>query len=319
MRWGIIGGGNITHRFIKGLSYCKEDQLYAVASNTKEKRELFQNKYHVKVYDDYDQLLDDPLIDCVYIATWHSTHYEWSRKALLKGKAVLCEKPATLSSLEMKELAQIAREQQIFFMEAMKTRFIPAIFELKKQLKQGTIGEIISIENRFCYDIPQFADTRYLFDPIQGGILNDVGSYTIASLLDYIHSDIKEIKVKAEYDQGVDVNDHIEILFQDGKKGRMHIAMNENLPSDMIIQGTLGRIECRPFYRPEEFKVYKDNKEFSIKKDYVYDDFYTEIKEVSDCLNKNQYESCYMSLYDSIRCAELTEKIRKEMVRCSKV
>ena len=81
IRWGIIGLGRITHRFIEGLSYCDDGMLYAGASRTFETRKQFQKEHpNVKVYDNYDELLDDPMIDVVYIALRHKDHYEWSIK-----------------------------------------------------------------------------------------------------------------------------------------------------------------------------------------------------------------------------------------------
>ena len=211
IHWGIIGAGQIAHRFVKGLSYSQEGKLYAIASKTKQ-QEWIDLYPDIVTYDNYDALLDDENVDVVYIATWHNTHYEWSKKALLKGKAVLCEKPATLSSKQTKELVTIARENKVFFMEAMKTRFVPAIYELQKVLQEGVIGDILKIENRFCYDMSGVANTRYLFDEKQGGILNDVGSYTIASLLNYIHSPIQDIQNNLTIDRGVDVHDRVTII-----------------------------------------------------------------------------------------------------------
>ena len=93
IHWGIIGAGNIARRFIKGLSYSQNGKLYAVASHTATKRAELKALYpEIVTYDDYEQLLDDPQVDAVYIAIWHKEHYEGARRAILKHKAVLCEK-----------------------------------------------------------------------------------------------------------------------------------------------------------------------------------------------------------------------------------
>ncbi len=313
IRWGIIGAGNIAHRFTKGLSYSQDGKLYAIASLTKAKQERWKELYpDILIYTSYEELLADPHIDVVYIANWHKEHYLWSKKALLAKKAVLCEKPATLLPEEMIDLARIAKENHVFFMEAMKTRFIPAIIELKKQLQKGIIGDVLRVENRFCYDITSSTNTRYLYDLEQGGILNDVGSYTIASLLDYINSPVCHIHKDVVYDKGVDVHDLVTLTFESGQEGVFEVAMDEEKSPLMTVYGTKGKIICEPFYRPVEFTVILKNQEpYTIQKDYIYDDFYTEIQEVHKCLKNNRYESTKMSLQDSIDCVELTQKIRE--------
>ena len=132
---------------------------------------------------------------------------------------MLCEKPATLTFEENAEIAKIARENNTFFMEAMKTRFIPLIFDIKNLIKEGTIGEVTRVETCFAYRAPRQLIERstawkdqpvhYLIDKEQGGALNDTGSYCIASILDYIHSPVKSIKAAARYEYGVDANDRI--------------------------------------------------------------------------------------------------------------
>ena len=312
--WGVIGAGNIAHRFAKSLQNSQYGKLYAVASHTENKREEFKNLYpQIITYDQYDDLLTDSQVDVVYIATWHKEHYQWAKKALLAHKAVLCEKPATLSSLQMKELVAIAKQEHIFFMEAMKTRMIPAIIELKKLLNQGVIGNIERVENQFCYDISHAKNTRYLFDKEQGGILQDVGSYTIASLLDYIHEPVKNIQCQCTFHKGVDIHDCIEIVFESGQSGYMEVAMNQKKPALMTIYGSHGKITCTPFYRPTKFTIYTRGGSQEICKDYVYDDFFTEIEEVHMCLQQNLYESTKMSLDDSMQCIQLLEQIREVM------
>lgn len=315
INWGILGAGNIAHRFLQGLSYSEEGQLYAVASHSQEKRDEFKRLCpQIITYDNYDDILNDKNIDAVYLAMWHKDHYQWAKQALLKHKAVLCEKPAVLSTEEMKELAKIAKENQVFFMEAMKTRFIPMVLELKKILDEGTIGKIQRVENRFCYDISQAQNTRYLFEKDQGGILNDVGSYNIASLLDYINENIVKVENDVTIDRDVDVHDRVTVTFEHGQIGFMEMAMDENKAPLMTIYGTKGKIECIPFYRPEKATVFlNDGESYEVEKGYTHDDFYTQIAEVHQCLKNNQIESKRMRLEDSIKVQELTEQIREKV------
>ena len=156
---------------MQGLAYFDDASLYAIASYTAKKREEFVHEHpDVIAYDDYHALLDDKNIDAVYIAMRHNDHYQWAKEALMKGKAVLCEKPATLSLNQTQELCYLAIQNHTFFMEAMKTRFIPLIDDIKKELDSGVIGDILNIETYFCSDVP-YQPQHYLFDEKQGGAL----------------------------------------------------------------------------------------------------------------------------------------------------
>lgn len=311
IHWGIIGAGNIARRFIKGLSYSQNGKLYAVASHTATKRTELKDLYpEIVTYDDYEQLLDDPQVDAVYIAIWHKEHYEWARRAILKHKAVLCEKPATLSSIQMQDLASLAKENQTFFMEAMKTRFIPLIDDIKKELDSGVIGDILNIETYFCSDVP-YQPQHYLFDEKQGGALYDVGIYNVASTLDYIHSPLVKVRANCKKNYGVDVHDVFHLTFENGQKARIEIAIDEKKAKKMVITGTKGKLIAEPFYRPVQATIITDEQRV-IEKPYMNDnDFYGEIAEVHRCLKEHLIESERMSFQDSILCMKVIEDMKE--------
>ena len=188
-KWGIIGGGNIAKRFIKSLENSDRGILYAIGSLTKGK-ELKEKYEDIVIYSSYIELLKDPNIDIVYIANRHKDHYLWSMKALESGKNVLCEKPATLSKEKMIKIKEASIENKKFFMEGIKTRFIPLVIELKKRIDNGEFGEILEIENSYCYNFGGYDKNSYLFDKDQGGVFNDLGSYSIAMCQDLIKEEL---------------------------------------------------------------------------------------------------------------------------------
>lgn len=311
IRWGIIGLGNIAMRFMKSLANSNEGVLYGVASLTPKKREMFQRQYpHIRVYEDYESLLDDPQIDAVYIAVRHQDHYQWAKEALQRQKAVLCEKPATLSYQQTKELCDLANLHQTFFMEAMKTRFVPLALELKKVIDEGIIGDILKVETSFCYEI-EYRQGSYLFETDQGGILYDVGTYNLAATLDYIHSPVRSIVTKIEKKYSVDVYDYVEIIFESGQRAILEMAMDRQKDKKMTIYGSLGYITAEPFYRPEQAKIFVNNQETVLQKSYIYDDFFTEIEEVHRCLKNHWIESPRMTFQDSLDCIKVMERIKE--------
>ncbi|MCD7950495.1 MAG: Gfo/Idh/MocA family oxidoreductase [Erysipelotrichaceae bacterium] len=184
IHWGIIGYGRIAQRFEKGLSYSTNGKLYAIGTKSQYQKAMDTHP-ECHIYTDYDELINDKNIDAIYIALPHKYHYQWAKKALLNRKAVLVEKPSTLSVNEIIELIDISEKNNVFFMEAMKSRFIPMVSELKKLLDQGIIGYINYLENSFCYNT-EYDENSYLFDVTQGGALFDVGIYNIAMILDLI-------------------------------------------------------------------------------------------------------------------------------------
>lgn len=307
IRWGVLGLGSIATRFLESLVLHTEGEGYAAASYTAEKRNRFTELYpQMKVYNDYDDLLNDSKVDAVYIALPHADHYKWALKALQKGKAVLCEKPATLSYKETKELCDVSKENGVLFIEGIKTRFIPLVSELKKI----DVGKIQRIETSFCYR-REFNAEQFLFHPVQGGILYDVGSYCLGMILFWIDSPLKSIESNVKYKHGVDAEDWIELTFQSGQTALLEMSLDEERPRSMTVFGSSGKIEATPFYRPETATMISGNGEIkTFSKEYIYDDFYTEIAEVHDCLKKGIVESPKMTHKDSLKCVELIEIIK---------
>jgi predicted dehydrogenase len=314
IKWGIIGLGNIAMRFAKSLSYTNEGKLYAIASKTKDKRDSFYEQYNCdKVYEDYHELLKDKEIDAVYIALPHGFHKYWSIEALRHKKAVLCEKPVGLNSEEMKEIKREALLNNTFFMEAMKTRFIPLIHTIKELIKSKEIGEITAIEADFCNHVTDIKTGSYLLDKDQGGALLDVGVYPLSFVMDMIDSEVKQIKSNMEMNEaGVDSYFKAILTFENGVIGTIEGAIDRNKERTAIIKGTKGYIEIPIYNRPHKvFVNLNDGESYKIEKELEFDDMYAEIKEVHDCLKELKLESEYLSLNESIRVMKALDTIRK--------
>ena len=312
IKWGIIGAGNIAKRFVSSLKNSENGELYAIASYTLKNRQYYlDNHPGVKVYDNYVSLLEDEEIDAVYVATRHNDHYPWVKEALLHKKAVLCEKPATLHEEQTKELCELATKMNVFFLEGIKTRFIPFIADIKNELEKGTIGDILRVETCFAYEHP-YVEGNYLFDNIQGGILYDVSSYNIASIIDYIHSPLKQVISDVQYEYGLDVNDHIELIFESGQTAYIDVALNENKEKGMTIYGTKGKLKATPFYRPTKATIeLNDGCTLILEREYINDDFFGEIEELHKCVKENKIQSDRLPCEDSIKVAYIIDEIKK--------
>lgn len=314
IKWGIIGLGNIAMRFAKSLSYTNEGELYAIASKTKEKRDEFYKQYKCeKIYEDYNELLKDKELDAVYIALPHGFHKYWSIEALKHKKAVLCEKPVGLNAQEMKEIKKEALLNNAFFMEAMKTRFIPFIHNIKEVIKSKEIGDITTIEANFCNRVTDIKKGSYLLDKEQGGALLDVGIYPLSFVMDIIDSEVIKVESDMEINEsGVDSYFKAILTFENGVMGTIEGAIDRNKERTAIIKGTKGQIEIPIYNRPNRAVIYIDNGQtYTIEKELECDDMYAEVTEVHDCLNKGKLQSNYLSLDESIRVMEVLDIINE--------
>ncbi|MCD7894751.1 MAG: Gfo/Idh/MocA family oxidoreductase [Erysipelotrichaceae bacterium] len=312
IHWGIIGYGRIAQRFEKGLSYSTTGKLYAIGTKSQYQKAM-DNHPECHIYTDYDTLIHDENIDAIYIALPHKYHYIWAKKALLNHKAVLVEKPSTLSVDEIEELCEISENNNVFFMEAMKSRFVPMVIELKKLLNQGIIGDIISIENSFCYNV-SYDDHSYLFDKEQGGALYDVGIYNIAMILDLVKKPLLDMKVEYIKKYDLDIDDKVTLIY-DNCEVMMHNAIMSDYDTSMTIIGEKGKIVLSPFYRPTKITViYLDGKIENYQKDYEFDDFYGEIEAVHQGMIDNRFECLEYSHKDMIQGIKIMKKAKEMML-----
>ena len=169
LKWGILATGNIANQFARDLRFCEASELVAVASRCKERATHFANEHGARwVFDDYEQLVKSEAIDIVYIATPHHLHYDNAMLCLEHGKHVLVEKPMTLSAELTSRLFQTAKAKGLFLMEALWTRFIPAIQVALKQVETGRIGQPRHLISDFGFKCERDPQHR-LFNQEYGG------------------------------------------------------------------------------------------------------------------------------------------------------
>lgn len=304
IHWGIIGTGYIAGRFAASLKKEPRCTLAAVSSRNLTKAEEFAKKISAeKAYAGHDSLLADKNIDAVYIALPHALHKEFSIKALKAGKAVLCEKPATLNFAEMEEIAKVARAEKKLFMEAMKPRFVPLYEKIKSA--RGEIGEITRVETSLC-NLMELTGKTYHTQKGQGGALLDVGIYCTSWLEDFLGeiTGVKKVSVKIENE--IDYYVDAELNFGE-KTGRLECAFDRKKPRQAIIYGTNGKIIVEELHRPQSMTI--NDKIISVP--YEVDDFFGEIKHFVNCLEEGKIESEIMPLNSSLNCAKILESISK--------
>ena len=183
--WGVIGPGGIANRFAGALPAVPGARLAAVFARDAAKGQAYATRWQrdgvaARVTTALPELLNDPTVDAIYIATPHSHHADYVRAALLAGKPVLCEKPLVTSLEQGQELVALARDRGVFLMEALWTRFLPAYELAGRLLREGAIGELRAMQSSFCFSSAYDPQHRNWNPALAGGSLWDVGIYNLA-------------------------------------------------------------------------------------------------------------------------------------------
>ncbi len=308
IKWGIIGAGNIAQRFASALAHQKDSTLEAVACRTLEKAQAFSNKYPCNIaYGSFQEIIDNKDIDAVYIAVPHLNHYEWIVKALKARKAVLVEKPAVLDKGQMEYIKELSNKYNTFFMEAMKSKCVPAFEYAKEIIEDGKIGDIQKVTTSFC-NISPYVEGKYHYQPKQGGALYDIGVYNTAYLTTFLDGDysIKDLKYRL-YTDDIDIYCNVEFAYENGQIGILETAFDTSTENFALISGTKGSIKISPLHRPTTI-VLDDGT--TVVKDYEIDDFYSQIEEVCRCILKGKIESNKITHNDSILMVDMLQRCK---------
>lgn len=304
MNFGIIGFGNIARKFVRSITYTSGGKVHAIASHSLDEKDSYlQSHPLVKLYRDYEELLNDEDIEAVYIALPHYEHKKWIIEAIKHHKKVLCEKPLVLKSEDIDEINQYVKEYQGYCLEAFKTKFNRGFKHLKEDLK--LIGNIKSIEANFCFDASSKKES-YLFDVKQGGALNDVGSYVVGFVLGMIDVPIESVESTIELENEIEMNFKATLNFENEVQGKVEGSINYNKERYALIKGEKGEIYIPMFNRVVDYTIHLENE--VIQKTYPIegDDMTLEIQAVID------QDTTTHTLQDSKRIQETIERIRKE-------
>jgi predicted dehydrogenase len=271
INWGIIGGGQIAKIFAESINHSSHGKLISVASKNFENRNYFLKNFNsdLKIFDSYDDLLNDGNIDVVYIALINSLHKEYIIKCALKNKNILVEKPACLSAEEFKECRNFLSSSNIFFMEAMMYLHHPQFATILDFIYNSEIGEVLEVnsffgnrinKNLFGINLKNIKKEhqRLFMNNIGGGAINDLGCYpvTLSMIIAGANNKIKFIPIKklsafgSVLSTGVDQNSYAEILFGNGIKAKIAVAINKKFKKPTLIKGSRGTIIIQKPWNP---------------------------------------------------------------------
>ena len=181
LKWGLLATGNIARAFCNGLTQTESGTCAAVASRSLDKARAFAEEFHIPTaHGSYEDMLADPRIDAVYIATPHPMHAEWAIKAADAGKHILCEKPMSMSWADTMTVIEAARRNDVFLMEAFMYRCTPQTAKLIELIHEGAVGEVRIIDATFAFNCGWNPEGRALNPALGGGGILDVGCYAMS-------------------------------------------------------------------------------------------------------------------------------------------
>lgn len=316
IKWGIIGLGNIANKFAADLLLVDGAQLEAVASRDSKKAKDFAQEYHsTKAYSSYQELAEDPEVGIVYIATPHTFHYENTMMCLRSGKSVLCEKAFGMNTQEVENMLTEAKNKNVFLMEALWTRFIPATEKLLELINQNAIGDIKHIRADFGFIADKNPNRRLFNKKLGGGSLLDVGIYPVyLSLL--LLGLPQEILAKAQMTKSqVDSFCTMVFNYTNGAKAVLESSIESATPVEAYIYGSKGSIKMhKNFHHTKELTIHLEGEQpKSIPIEYIGNGYYHEIIEVLSCLRNKKPESSKMPHQMSINLIKTLDRIRSKI------
>jgi predicted dehydrogenase len=310
--WGLIGTGGIAETFAADLMFTDSGRAAAVGSRQMESADRFADEFSIpNRHASYEALVADPDVDVVYVATPHSMHHANALLALRAGKPVLVEKAFTMNAAEAQELVAVARAEGLFLMEAMWTRFLPHIDEIRRLLAEGALGDVVTVTADHGQWFAKDPDFRLFAPELGGGALLDLGVYPVSFASMVLGKPDRIVSLIDPAFTGVDGQTSMLFGYASGAQAVLTCTSSAKSPTRGAIVGTEARIEIEgDFYAPTSFTL------ISRTGEQTYFDSQTEGKglwyeaeAVARCLREGLLESPLMPLDESVSIMQTMDAV----------
>ena len=316
-KWGILGLGRIAHKFANELHESGIGSVVAVGSRDLSKANSFADEYNIpERYGSYEDFIDLAKVDAVYIAVPHHLHHQLTKQCLKHRKPVLCEKPFTINQQQLIDLINTAREQNVFLMEAMWSRFMPHIIWLKNIVVEKKYGNILHMKAEFCFKGKergmQLGLSRLLENELGGGALLDIGIYPI--FLSHLLLGAPEtIQAQSSLVNDIDETSMMMFSYASGASAYLESSILWESEGQACIYFEHASITIPRRWHESNEVIIKDSSGVTKTEQWVYPTrgFYYEMKEVQDCVLQGAKESRLMSLDFSLSMMQTLDSIRK--------
>jgi predicted dehydrogenase len=254
--WGILGPGGIAQAFAKDLALLQGHTIAAVGSRSLQNAQKFVATYGGTAYGSYEELVADPSIDAIYVATPHPAHHDNVILALNAGKPVLCEKPFSVNAHEAQAMIDAAARNGVALMEAMWARFLPHYAKVREIVDSGVLGPILSIHADHGQRLADQGIARLIEPALAGGALLDLGIYPVSFAHMILGTPAQITSTAVMTDKGVDAQTSMIFTYEDGAQAVLTTTMIEQTPCRAVVAGLNGWLEIdRTFYNPAAMRV----------------------------------------------------------------
>jgi len=314
--WGILGTGNIAHLVAEDLALLPDAELTAVGSRAQERADAFGDTFDVPHrHGSYEALVANPDLDVVHVASPHSAHLEHATMALEAGCAVLCEKPLALNAEQAERLIATARRRDQFLMEAMWTRFLPVMDDVRRLVHDDRVlGDVHLLRADIGVARP-FDPTHRLFDPaLGGGALLDLGVYPIAFAFDLFGPPDAVTSSAVLGETGVDEQCAAVLQYDDGTQAVWHASVRADAGRTCALAGPDGRLRgTRAWWKGAPFELIRnDGSTETWARPYAGNGYQFEAAHVMRCLHEGRTESPVMPLDESHALLQTMDALRDE-------
>ncbi|MEE1963291.1 Gfo/Idh/MocA family oxidoreductase [Allomuricauda taeanensis] len=314
IKWGIVGPGKIARKFASDLQLVEDAIITGVGSRNLQRAQEFADEFHVPhVFGSYEELFQSSEVDVLYIATPHNFHKELAIRAMENGKHVLCEKPLGINGKEVAEIVEAAKKNKVFMMEALWSRFNPAIQRVKKLVDEGKLGQITYLHADFAfYALDRDKDSRLLNPNLASGSLLDIGIYPV--FLAYLILGMPERIEAMSTFHGNGTELQTSMIFQYPEaQALLYSGFRGRSKMEAEISGTEAEVYLRPrWHEANGFSLVKNGEAEEFDLPVRGTGYFYEIMEVNQCIREQRIESGSWSHQNSLDIAELLDTIRKK-------
>ena len=316
IRWGVVGPGRIAERVVEDFAVVDGARAVAVASRSLARAEDFAARHGIeRAYGSYGEILADAEVDVLYVATPHPQHAPIALAALRAGKALLVEKAFTATSAGAAEVVELARSTGTFVMEAMWTRFQPAVVRLRELVAEGAIGEVRMVQADLGVQRDFDPEDRLFALELGGGALLDLGVYVVSFAQLLLGPPDTVTATGSRFPTGVDAEASILLGYEDGRSAALMTSLRHALPGQARVYGTRGWIDVLPrFHHPQTIVLHRTGAEpETITRPQLGGGYSHELLEVGECLRAGRTESSVMPLADTLAVQDVLQQAADQL------
>ncbi len=313
--WGILGPGGIAKAFAEDLKKIDGHSIAAVGSRTLSNAQSFANTFGGTAYGSYEELVADPQVDAIYVATPHPAHKENVILALNAGKPVLCEKPFAVNADEAQQMVDAAHKNGVALMEAMWARFLPHYAQVREIIQSGVLGKIHTIQADHGQRLADQNIPRLVEPSLAGGALLDLGIYPVSFAHMILGNPSKITSSAVLTDKGVDAQTSMIFDYADGAQAVLNTTMIEQTPCRAVVAGLNGWLEIdRTFYNPASMRVVlNDGTTTEYPSSYVGHGLREQAEVFKQLVTSGQQQSQILNWQDTVDIMKTLDQVRSQI------